>query len=77
MFSKKLTRQRYTRSTNAAKGKKSVVLETKNEVSQDYTMTILASDEGVYEVVSIKDKYCAFSSQKVQGTAGQKLLTYR
>ncbi len=68
---------RYTRSSNVAKGKKSVVLETKSEVSQDYAMTIRASDEGVYEVVSIKDRYCAFSSQKVQGKTGQKLLTYR
>ena len=53
-----------------------MVLETKNEVSQDYAMTIRASDEGVYEVVSIRDKYCAFSSQDLQGKAGQKRLTY-
>ena len=52
------------------------MLETKSEVSRDYATTIRASDEGVYEVVSIKDKYCAFSSQKVQGKAGEKLLTY-
>ncbi len=77
MYCVELTSHRYTRSTNPTKGKKSVVQETKSEISHDYAMTIRASDEGVYEVVSIKDKYCAFSSQMVQGKAGQKLLTYR
>ena len=37
-------------------------------------MTILASDEGTYEVVAIKDKFCAYSSAQAQGTSGQKLL---
>lgn len=41
-------------------------------------MTVRASDEGVYEVVSIKDRYCAFSTQTTQGkSGGQKLLMYR
>ena len=66
----------YTRSTNPIKGKKSEILETKNEVSLEYVKTLRASDEGIYEVVSIKDKFCAFSTQKAQGKAGQKLLTY-
>ena len=65
----------YTRSTSPLKGKKPEVLETKNEISHEYSKTIRASDEGVYEVVSIRDKYCAFSTQKVQGKSGQKLLT--
>ena len=72
------TLSRYTRSTNAPKGKKSQVLETKSEVSEGYSKTIIASDEGIYEVVSIKDRYCSFSTQRVAGkSGGQKLLTYR
>ena len=67
----------YTRSTNAAKGKKSIVLETRNEVSHEHTKSIRASEEGTYEVVSIRDRYCGFSTQKVQGKSGQKLLTFR
>lgn len=71
------TASSYTRSTSPSKGKKPEVLETKNEISYEYSKTIRASDEGVYEVVSIRDKYCAFSTQKVQGASGQKLLTNR
>ena len=67
----------YTRSTTPPKGKKPEVLETKNEISHEYSKTIRASDEGMYEVVSIRDKYCAFSIQKVPGKSGQKLLTNR
>lgn len=65
----------YTRSTTPPKGKKPEVLETKNEISHEYSKTIRASDEGMYEVVSIRDKYCAFSKQKASGSSGQKLLT--
>lgn len=67
----------YTRSTTPPKGKRAEILETKNEISHQYSMTIRASDEGMYEVVSIRDRYCAFSTQKAQGKSGQKLLTNR
>ncbi|KAL8705544.1 MAG: hypothetical protein Q9201_001361 [Fulgogasparrea decipioides] len=67
----------YTRSSNPPKGKKSQILDTKSDISFEHTKTILASDEGIYEVVAIKDRFCAFSTQKVQGKSGQKLLTYR
>ncbi|KAL8780259.1 MAG: hypothetical protein Q9203_000291 [Teloschistes exilis] len=67
----------YTRSSNPPKGKKPQILETKSDVSYEHTKTVLASDEGIYEVVAIKDRFCAFSTQKVSGTSGQKLLTYR
>ncbi|KAL6721098.1 hypothetical protein ACLMJK_000198 [Lecanora helva] len=67
----------YTRSTTPTRGHKSEILETKNEVSQDYSKTIRASDEGTYEVVSIRDRYCSFSTQKAQGKSGQKLLQNR
>ena len=67
----------YTRSTTPPRGKKPEVLETKTEISYEYSKTVRASDEGLYEVVSIRDKYCAFSTQNVQGKPRQKLLKNR
>lgn len=65
----------YTRSTNERKGHKSQVLETRHDVSYDHSKVILASLEGTYEVVAIKDKYCAFSTMNVEHREkGQKLL---
>ncbi|KAL1303333.1 hypothetical protein AAFC00_006733 [Neodothiora populina] len=71
----------WTRSTNARKGHKSEVLEMKNEVSDDYSLSIRASEEGTYEVVSIKDRYCAYAKEGIDlssggGKKGGKLLTY-
>ena len=67
----------YTRSTNAKKGHKSHVLETRHEVSNEYSKTIQSSQEGTYEVVAIKDKYCSFSTQTPDGKrSGQKLLQF-
>jgi nucleoporin POM152 len=57
----------YTRSTNARKGQKSQVLETRHDVSHEHSKVIRASQEGTYEVVAIKDKYCAFSAQGLEG----------
>lgn len=51
------------------------MLETRHDKSFEFTKSIRASDEGTYEVVAIKDKFCAFSLQKGQGGRGQKLLT--
>ncbi|KAI4174822.1 MAG: hypothetical protein LQ343_002060 [Gyalolechia ehrenbergii] len=65
----------YTRSSNPPKGKRSQILDTKSDVSYEHTKTVLASDEGIYEVVAIKDRFCSFSMQKVHGRSGQKLLT--
>ena len=65
---------RYTRSTTPVRGQKTTVLETKNGISHGYSMIISASDEGAYEVVSIRDKFCAFSSQQAQGKSNQVLL---
>jgi nucleoporin POM152 len=56
----------YTRSSNAKKGQKSVILETRHDVSEEHSKIIRASQEGTYEVVAIKDKYCAFSTQQVE-----------
>ncbi|KAL8663283.1 MAG: hypothetical protein Q9202_004032 [Teloschistes flavicans] len=67
----------YTRSSNPPKGKKPQILETKSDISHEHTKTVLASDEGIYEVVAIKDRFCAFSTQRVPSTSGQKLLAHR
>ncbi|KAK3313914.1 hypothetical protein B0H66DRAFT_483061 [Apodospora peruviana] len=65
----------YTRSTNAKKGQKSHILETRHDVSHEHSKVIRASQEGTYEVVAIKDMYCAFSTQQVERKEkGQKLL---
>ncbi|KAL8837370.1 MAG: hypothetical protein Q9170_002541 [Blastenia crenularia] len=61
--------------SNPPKGKRPHVLDTKSDISHEYTKTVLASDEGIYEVVAIKDRFCSFSTQKVYGKSGQKLLT--
>ncbi|KAL8797600.1 MAG: hypothetical protein Q9195_000417 [Heterodermia aff. obscurata] len=66
----------YIRSTHVPKGKKSEIIETKSEISYEHAKTIRASDEGIYEVVSIKDRYCSFSIQKAQGKSSQKALIY-
>jgi len=63
----------YTRSTNARKGQKSHVLETRHEISYEYSKTIQSSQEGTYEVVAIKDKFCSFSTQRSEAKGGQKL----
>ena len=68
---------RYTRSTNAVKGKKSVVLETKNEVSHEHALLIKASEEGTYEVVAIRDRFCGFTSQRSEVRSKQQLLTFK
>ncbi|KEY67977.1 hypothetical protein S7711_02182, partial [Stachybotrys chartarum IBT 7711] len=45
----------YTRSTNARKGHKSVIIETRHDISYEHSKVIKASQEGTYEVVAIKD----------------------
>lgn len=54
----------YTRSTNAKKGHKSVILETRHDTSYEHSKVVKASQEGTYEVVAIKDKFCSFSTQQ-------------
>lgn len=65
----------YTRSTNARKGQKSKVLETRHETSYEHSKTIQSSQEGTYEVVAIKDKYCSFSTLPETGDK-QRLLQF-
>lgn len=66
----------YTRSSNAKKGQKSQVLETRHDVSYEDSKVVRASQEGTYEVVAIKDRYCSFSTVEVGGGEKQKLLNY-
>ena len=68
----------YTRSTNAAKGKKSKVLEIRTETSYEHRLSIPVQEEGTYEVVSIKDRWCSFAKPGEGGDSkgGQKMLTY-
>ncbi|EEP82122.1 conserved hypothetical protein [Uncinocarpus reesii 1704] len=61
----------YTRSSNTAKGSKPQILDTKHDISYEHTKTIRASDEGTYEVVAIKDKFCSFSTLN-EITTGRK-----
>lgn len=69
--------RRFTRSTNHQRGKKQQILETRHDTSSEYSKSIRASDEGTYEVVAIKDRYCAYAKQGTRsgGTTGQKMLT--
>lgn len=53
------------------KGKKPDILDIKHDVSNEYKKTIKTSDEGTYEVVAIKDKFCSFSSQEPVERAGK------
>ncbi|KAL4945339.1 hypothetical protein BDV06DRAFT_40415 [Aspergillus oleicola] len=64
----------YIRSTNARKGKKAEVLDIKHDISYEHTKSIKTSDEGTYEVVAIKDKYCSYSAQPSM-ERNEKLLT--
>jgi nucleoporin POM152 len=73
----------YTRSENAPRSgsgsnKRGVVLETKTERTEEHSIRIKASEEGTYEVISVRDKWCAVSKGGVgtnESGRGQKLLT--
>lgn len=49
-----------------------MVLETKNDVSAEHAMSVIVSQEGTYEVVSIRDRFCGFSMQKGSGASGKR-----
>lgn len=61
----------YTRSSNAKKGQRSIILETRHDISYEHSKVVKASQEGTYEVVAIKDKYCSFSTQQVEQKKGR------
>lgn len=73
----------YTRSSNTDKHgkKKSQVLDMKSEISHEHSMRIWASEEGTYEVVSIKDAHCAYAKpginvEQAKGSKQKKLGYY-
>jgi nucleoporin POM152 len=69
----------YTRSANSdKKGKpgRGEVLDMKSEVSYEHSMRIAAHEEGTYEVIAIKDRYCAYSRPGVKVGEKQKKLGY-
>ena len=70
----------FTRSANSdKKGKpgRGEVLDMKSEVSYEHSMRVAAHEEGTYEVIAIKDKYCAYSRPGVKvGEKSQKKLGY-
>ncbi len=73
---------RYIRSENAKKSSRHApkILETRHDTCDEFSKVIRASDEGVYEVVSIKDRYCSYTKPSHKntgaGSGGQKRLTY-
>ncbi|CAK1359594.1 Nucleoporin [Cercospora beticola] len=71
----------YTRSSNTDKHgkKKGQVLDMRSEVSDEHSMRIWASEEGTYEVVSIKDAHCAYTKAGInveQAKGAKKRLGY-
>ncbi|KAK3384772.1 hypothetical protein B0H63DRAFT_471506 [Podospora didyma] len=69
----------YTRSSNARKGQKSQILETRHDISHEHKKVVKTSQEGTYEVVAIKDAFCAFSTQPAatdKKDKAQKALKY-
>ncbi|KAF2399953.1 hypothetical protein EJ06DRAFT_549357 [Trichodelitschia bisporula] len=66
----------YTRSENAKRGRKAAVLETRTERTSEFSHSVKASEEGTYEVTSVRDKWCTVSKTGSDETnrKGQKLL---
>ncbi|KAF2859567.1 hypothetical protein K470DRAFT_249053 [Piedraia hortae CBS 480.64] len=56
----------YTRSGNTERGgKKGAVLDMRQEVSEGEILRVKAGLEGTYEVVAIRDRYCAYAKPGV------------
>lgn len=69
----------YTRSSNTERyGKKpGQVLDMHHEVSEGYSMRVMAREEGTYEVTSVKDRYCGYTRPGASAAGGkQKRLKY-
>jgi hypothetical protein len=54
---------------------KSSQMHTINNV-QGYRHSFFTSQEGVYEVIQLQDKYCRYPREEVGAAAGGKLLDY-
>lgn len=61
----------YTRSTLESKNGRSEILETKTGRSEGFVFKVMASLEGVYEVQSVRDSWCAVSRAGGVVTAGK------
>lgn len=70
----------YMRSSNTEKGgkKKGVVLDMRHETSDEHSLRVRASEEGTYEVVAIRDRYCSYTKPgvNVNWKERQKMLQY-
>ncbi|EXJ89786.1 hypothetical protein A1O3_02853 [Capronia epimyces CBS 606.96] len=71
----------YTRAETVKKGRSQPrILETRHDTSTEFSKMIRASDEGIYEVVSIKDRFCSYTKPSHKtgqaGAGGQRLLTW-
>ncbi|KAF2768976.1 hypothetical protein EJ03DRAFT_327756 [Teratosphaeria nubilosa] len=69
----------WTRSTHSQrKGGKGVVLDMKHEVSEGRVLRVKAGEEGVYEVVAVRDRWCRFVKPgvKVDWREREKLLEF-
>ena len=69
----------FIRSENVKKGDRrdhGTVLETRTLTSQEKKLRIKASEEGTYEVVAIRDKFCSYAKPGSEGlrAAGSRLL---
>jgi len=58
----------YTRSEIAKKGQKPRILEMHSHTANDHAYSMYASQEGTYEVISIEDRYCSYTTS----TTGRK-----
>jgi nucleoporin POM152 len=65
----------YTRSENERRGKKGRVLETKTEKTDQMSVRLKASEEGTYEVVAVRDKWCSVSKFAAGEVKRERLLT--
>lgn len=66
----------YIRSQDTQKGQKPKILETRHDTSNHHRKIVKASDEGVYEVIAIRDAHCAFSKHGGAKGTSQKMLGY-
>ncbi|KAF2220050.1 hypothetical protein BDZ85DRAFT_268019 [Elsinoe ampelina] len=68
----------WARSSLEKGAKQGKVLEIKSEYSEERSFRLKASEEGIYEVISVKDRYCSVKREgvEVSGEAGgRKRLT--
>ncbi|KAI9822860.1 MAG: hypothetical protein M1826_000353 [Phylliscum demangeonii] len=62
-------RSKSTSKTNSHPSKHKLrILETKTAVSHQHALTIRASQEGTYEAIAIRDRFCAFAKQPPSST---------